>query len=164
MTAFAKALHPATKGAIRIKPCRRPPGYPQGLGLPSVGAGVADALEQVPRDLDVSSQHLIQGVPQPQVRARDDSGNDRSFATCFSRRAGGFGDVFRLAHAAQVLGPGFPVAGPALQEYGLVDPMSRAGIAPQVVQRVASERARLVPEVVVGIDDHAIRVYDRFLD
>src|SRR5690606_25463182 len=71
-------------------------------------------------------------------------------------------DEFGFTHRTHGLGAICAIHGFALDEYGGHDVVAAAGIAQQLFEHVAM--VRVVPQVVVGIDDGQVRVDDVFLN
>ena len=121
-----------------------------------VGAGVADAPEEAIAGGFMRRQHLLERW-RAQVRVADDAGQQTIALTRHPRHE------LRLPHRPHVLRPAFPVARAAIDEHRLLDVVPGVRVRQQVTQGVGAEAQRLLPQVMVGIDDGALWVNDFFL-
>ena len=93
------------------------------------------------------------------IGTRDDGCDGRPLWVGLRGR-GDVRDIFRLADGLHVLRAVGPVFGSALEKHGLHDVVAVIGVGPQLVELVGPDRP--LPQMVVGIDDLAIRVDDLF--
>ena len=161
-TETAEDPHALAERVTCVEALGRSTGDPQILGVRIASTSMADASEHPPPCLFVSVKHLFHGIPARQVRMGHDTRDGRACRSASGTGGGDLGHELRLADGAEMLRPVVPIAGAALHEHGLLDAVAGLRIAPQILEQVRSPVGR-IPQVVMGIDDAALRIDDLFL-
>ena len=153
----------------------------QHFGVVVMGGAVADAAEAAMPRRDMRAQDVLGHAAQSQIDVADDAGAGAHGPVESARAHGGDAvDEFRLADAAQIVGPVGAVHGTAFHIDGADDVVPASKIAQKLVEQVTRHAAddvheamrgrrqvlqdvrRPVPQMMMRIDDRQIRFEDVF--
>ena len=125
-----------------------------------VRGDLADAAKPSAGRSDLAFEHPID-IRQPQIGEADDAGANLGLAAAPVALLGDRSDELAFADRAQFLGTAGAIARTALDEHARDDVVARAHIGQQFVEQIAA--ARVIPEMMVRVDDRQIGLDDLLL-
>ena len=142
---------PSRNSGVPMRPAGEPTWFAADGRVGVARSGVADAAEAAGAGVHVGGQHLLRGLAQPEVGVAHDAGDDGAAALAGSALPEG---ELGLADRTHRLGAVGAVAGHAVDVHRGHDVVAGARVLVQLLDEVPL--LRVVPEVVVGIDDRQL--------
>ena len=151
--AFTESAHTAQEIGILVLVDRAATRDGENLGVFGPREGITDSAEHAVRRCDVGVEHLVEVVECEVCMADECADRALRVACVLFRNEPGLADGGKVGRGIGVIGR------PAFHVDRALDPVAVVHVGEKVLERVTEPRTR-APQVVVRVDDGAIRVDD----